>query len=76
MIEAFRSGLRILRRKDVEQRTGLSRSGIYDKVSVKSPRHDASFPRQIRLGNGAVGWVEQEVDAWIESKIAARDLGE
>ncbi len=64
----------ILRRKQVEARTGLSRSGIYDKLNPKSPRHDATFPIQVRLGADAVGWLESEVNAWILSRVQARSV--
>lgn len=65
----------ILRRKQVEARTGLCRSSIYAKINQDSSRpdeFDASFPKPIRLGTRAVGWLEHEVDAWIESRIAER----
>jgi prophage regulatory protein len=32
-----------------------------------------SFPRPVRIGKRAVGWVESEVDGWIEARIAERD---
>ncbi|MYM75598.1 AlpA family phage regulatory protein [Duganella sp. FT134W] len=38
----------ILRRKQVEARTGLSRSTIYEKINKKSPRYDHTFPRPVR----------------------------
>lgn len=31
------------------------------------------FPRRVKLGECRVGWVQAEVDAWIESRIAERD---
>jgi prophage regulatory protein len=31
------------------------------------------FPRQIKVGTKNA-WVEREIDAWIESRIAARDV--
>ncbi len=56
--------LRILRRKQVENRTGLSRSTIYTRIA------EGSFPRPIDLGGGrAVGWVESEIDAWLQARI-------
>lgn len=62
--------LRILRRRDLEQRVGLSRSTIYDKINPNSPRYDASFPRPIHLGGGAaVGWLAHEVDDWLNRQI-------
>lgn len=65
----------ILRRKQLEARTGLSRSTIYDKLNPLSPRHDPTFPTQISLGPDAVGWIESEVTAWIESRIRASRSG-
>lgn len=58
----------ILRLKQVLMRTGLSRSTVYDKINLKSPRFDAAFPKQVSLGIGSVGWRESEITAWIESR--------
>jgi len=63
--------LTIIRRKQVEVRTGLSRSTIYDRINPKSPRYDAAFPRPISLGAAAVGWLEHEVSAWLASRADA-----
>ena len=54
---------RILRLPDVKQRTGLSRSTIYALIK------DELFPKHISLGARAVGWLESEVDTWIEDRI-------
>lgn len=54
----------ILRRKQVEARTGLSRSTIYSRIS------EGSFPRPIELGGGrAVGWIESEINEWLQARI-------
>jgi prophage regulatory protein len=55
--------IRILRRKQVELRTGLPRSTIYEKMS------NGDFPKPIDLGQRAVGWIEAEVDAWLTSQV-------
>lgn len=56
----------ILRRHDVEARTGLSRSTIYLRMA------QGVFPRAISLGGlRAVGWLESEIDAWLHEQIAA-----
>ena len=56
----------ILRRHDVEARTGLSRSTIYLRMA------QGLFPRAISLGGlRAVGWLESEIDAWLHEQIAA-----
>jgi prophage regulatory protein len=62
MSEHVRSSISILRRKQVEARTGLSRSSIYKMMS------DGSFPKPVSLGARAVGWVESHVDQWLESR--------
>ena len=59
----------ILRRTAVEARTGLSRSTIYDKLSKSSARFDPTFPRPIQLGLNAVGWVEAEIETWLQACI-------
>lgn len=61
----------ILRLKQVIERTGLSRSTIYDRMNPNSPRHDVSFPRQLSLGGDAVGWEESAIDRWVQSRIVA-----
>ena len=53
----------ILRRKQVESRTGLARSTIYQRVRA------GTFPAPISLGAKSVGWVEAEVNAWLEDRI-------
>ena len=55
---------RILRRPEVEVRTGLSRSTIYEMMA------EGTFPRPLRLGKRAVGWTETAIADW----LASRDL--
>ncbi len=55
----------LMRLPELMQRTGLSRSAIYDRLDERSPRHDPSFPKQFSLGGSAVAWYEEEVSAWI-----------
>lgn len=56
----------IPRRKQVETRTGLSRSTIYDRIRA------GTFPAPVSLGAKAVGWLDHEVDAWLADRIAQR----
>lgn len=67
---------KIIRLKRVIELTGLSRSAIYDRLNPKSKRYDASFPKSIKLGTAqlntcAVGWIEAEIQLWIEQRIQA-----
>lgn len=59
--------MKIMRLKDVMACTGLGRSSIYKFIS------DGTFPKPIPLGDRAVGWLEEEIEDWIASKIADRD---
>lgn len=60
---------RILRLKQVLDRVGLSRSTIYDRMNPASPRYDSSFPKPMKIGSSAVGWLESSISKWIESKL-------
>jgi len=58
----------ILRLPAVQDRTGLSRSTIYLRIS------EDNFPRPISLGGRAVGWIEAEINDWLNQQIkASRD---
>ena len=59
---------RILRRPMVEDRTGLSRSSIYELINPKSAYYDPDFPKPVRIGKRAVGWIEADVDTWLKSR--------
>jgi prophage regulatory protein len=65
MSDQVRPSITILRRKQVESRTGLSRSSIYAMMAKDE------FPKAVSLGGGrAVGWIENQIDQWLESLIA------
>jgi prophage regulatory protein len=73
MAAQIQSALTILRRKQVEARTGLSRSTIYSKLKHNPKRpcdFDPTFPVPISIGAKAVGWIEAEIDAWLTAQIA------
>ncbi|MCB1657504.1 MAG: AlpA family transcriptional regulator [Pseudomonadales bacterium] len=63
---------KMLRMKQLIEKTGLSRSTLYDMMNVDSKRKDLSFPRGIKLTEATVCWLESEVDTWLESKINSR----
>jgi prophage regulatory protein len=58
---------RILRIRTVLNRTGLSRSTLYRKIS------DGSFPRQVKIGDRSSGWRESAVNQWIADPPAYRE---
>ncbi|MCH8866944.1 MAG: AlpA family transcriptional regulator [Proteobacteria bacterium] len=57
------SNVKICRLPQVIDRTGLSRSAVYDLISKDK------FPSQINLGPRSVGWIENEITAWIDDRI-------
>jgi len=59
--------MRIMRLTEVSQTTGLARSSIYSRMS------EGSFPRPVPLGARSVGWVSEEIQDWVESRIQERD---
>ncbi|GFO72989.1 prophage regulatory protein [Bathymodiolus japonicus methanotrophic gill symbiont] len=56
---------KIVRLPIVKDKSGLSRSTIYLRISKNE------FPAPISLGGRAVGWIEEEVDDWVAEKIKA-----
>jgi prophage regulatory protein len=69
MAERTNAAPRIIRREEVKHKTGMPYSSLYERVKA------GTFPAPIRLGAGAkaAGWVEAEVDAWIDEQINNRD---
>lgn len=59
---------KLLRRPEVEARTGLSRSTIYDWIKR------GEFPAPVALGARLVAWRESDIEGWLtarQSKSAA-----
>ncbi|MFG8563384.1 helix-turn-helix transcriptional regulator [Pseudomonas paraeruginosa] len=66
---SYHPEVRVLRIKQVQDRLGLGRSTIYDRLNPNSPRFDSSFPKPFRLGGTSVGWLEADVVEWIQRKV-------
>jgi prophage regulatory protein len=56
---------RIIRRAEVKRRTSLSFVHIW-RLEKRN-----EFPARVQLGPNSVGWYEDEVDAWVASRIRA-----
>lgn len=56
---------RLLRREEIEQRCGLSRSAIYRLM------RDGAFPEPLRIGPRAVRWPQSEIERWIATRPRA-----
>ena len=58
----------LLTRREVERRTGLSRSTIYRKM------RDGTFPVPLKISERAVRWRESDIRAYVDSR--PRSYGE
>lgn len=54
---------RIIRRPEVEARTGLKRSQIYALAK------QGCFPKPIKITSRSSGWVETEIEVWVQDRI-------
>ncbi len=59
--------MRILRLPEVQAKTGLRHTAIYERIQ------EGTFPKPIPLGRQARGFLKSEVDEWIRTLIAKRD---
>ena len=70
----------ILRMKGLTVKLGVSRSAVYDWLDCRSPRFKPDFPRPFKLTpklqGGAIGWLESDVDAWIERQRTPLEPGQ
>ncbi len=55
---------RIIRLPEVSQRVGLGKTAIYERIK------EHTFPAPIKLGR-ASGWIEEEVQKWVDEQIVA-----
>lgn len=61
--------LRFIRVREAINKTGLSKSSIYDMMA------QGQFPKTVRLGSGrSVAFIEAEIDAWMAERVAARNV--
>lgn len=53
----------IMRRDEVERKTGFKRAHIYNLMKV------GKFPKAKRIGLRAVGWDSLEIERWISERL-------
>ena len=46
--------------------------GGTSNVSVWRWERDGIFPKRIKIGPNATGWIESEIDEWIDKKASER----
>lgn len=58
---------RFLSRKQVEQLTSIKTTSLYEMIK------EGTFPKPVSISEGRKAWVDSEVKAWMDSRIALRD---
>lgn len=53
----------IMRREEVERKTGFKRAHIYNLMK------EGKFPQAKRIGLRAVGWDSLEIDLWVAERL-------
>jgi len=59
--------MRLLRLPQVMQQTGLRKTKIYEF------QKDGAFPMRIQITSHSVGWIEEEINAWITGRVASSE---
>ena len=58
--------LRIIRKPELMTKIQLSDATIWRREKM------GLFPKRIKLGGNSVGWLESEINGWIEQRLAER----
>lgn len=59
--------MQIIPIKEVCRRVGISRTTVWQLI------RDGKFPRLVQITPKRKGFVDSEIDAWINARIAERD---
>ena len=57
--------VRLIRRKEVQAKTGLGASSIYAMMQ------QGTFPKAVNISERRVAWIESDIDKWIAERIAS-----
>ena len=57
----------------------LRKPELFGRIQLSDPtiwrlEKQGKFPRRLRLGGSAVGWLESEIIAWLQKKAEARGI--
>jgi prophage regulatory protein len=61
--------MRFLRMRELQVKTGLGPSSIYEAIK------EGEFPPPIKLSDRRSGWLESEVEDWMQRRVEERDGG-
>ena len=60
--------MKLIPYNDLKEKKGIK----YSRVHVSRLEKADKFPKHVNLGPQSIGWLEAEVDAWIEARAAER----
>lgn len=58
--------MRLLSKRQVRERV------LYSFAHIDRLEKAGEFPQRVKLGNNRVGWLEEEIDNWLQQRIDAR----
>lgn len=58
--------MRLLSKRQVRERV------LYSFAHIDRLEKAGQFPQRVKLGNNRVGWLEEEIDNWLQQRIDAR----
>ena len=65
--------MKILRRRETAARCGNVATITVDRWADDPRYAHLNFPKKVQLGANSCGFVETEIDAWLEARAALRD---
>ena len=57
--------MKLLRAAQVVEKVGFSKNTLYRQIKA------GKFPVQIQITENRTGWLESEIDAWIQERVDA-----
>lgn len=63
---------KVIRVGDVAEKIGISTASVWAKVNPKSRLFDESFPKPFKISANATGWLESEINEYIQTLAAQR----
>jgi prophage regulatory protein len=47
----------------------------FNRSTIWRMERDGKFPKRVPIGESRVGWIEDEIKAWMQARIEARNAG-
>jgi prophage regulatory protein len=60
--------IRLLKFDELDSTRGIS----YTRRHLYTLENEHKFPKRVPLGENRVGWIETEIDQWLEQRAASR----